>query len=169
MFCFFLLQKQISKIGLSTIILVLLYSLSSCDSNRIYQKYEKIDNYIWQHNEEIEFKFDVEDTISNHLLYVQIRHSSNYPYSNLWLEITSQSPTGITSKDSLECIFADKTGKWLGDGAGDIWDNQILWKKLVRFPQQGTYSIKYRHLMRLKNLPGILDVGFRIDKIDNKE
>lgn len=137
----------------------------SCDSNRVYQKYIKIDDYIWDSKDFVEFRFDIEDTVSIHNLYINIRHSGLYPFNNLWLFITSESPEGYTSVDTIQCILADRSGKWLGNGSGDLWDNKILWKQLVRFPSSGTYSVKYKHGMRLDPLPGILDVGFRVERI----
>ncbi len=139
--------------------------MTSCDSNRIYQKYIKIDDYIWNSKDLAEFTFDIEDTVSIHNLYINIRHSGLYPFNNLWLFITSVSPEGYTSIDTVQCILADPSGKWLGDGSGDIWDSKILWKQLVRFPSRGTYSVTYKHGMRLDPLPGILDVGFRVERI----
>ncbi len=137
----------------------------SCDSNRVYQKYIKIDDYIWDSKDIVEFSFDIEDTVSIHNLYINIRHSGLYPFNNLWIFITSESPEGYTSVDTIQCILADRSGKWLGDGSGDLWDNKILWKQLVRFPSQGTYFVRYKHGMRLDPLPGILDVGFRVERI----
>ncbi len=150
------------------ILSVFVFMFISCDSNRVYQKYIKIDNYIWDADESIEFEFDIEDTVSIHNLYVNVRHSGRYPFRNLWLFISSTAPNGMTEIDTLECTFADKSGKWLGDGSGDLWDNKFLWKQFVRFPMQGTYSVKYKQGMRIHFLPGILDVGFRVEKIDRE-
>jgi gliding motility-associated lipoprotein GldH len=73
-------------------------------------------------------------------------------------------PQGTYSKDTLECILADQTGKWLGDGSGDIWDNQILFRKNFKFKRKGKYVFSLEQAMRLENLPQILDVGIRIEK-----
>lgn len=154
------------KTGILLIIIVFVAIIISCDSNRVFQEYKSIDNNVWQHDDIISFDFDIEDTVSLHNLFINIRHTTNYPFNNMWLFVTSTSPEGLYVVDTVQCIFADKSGKWLGDGSGSLWDNKILWKQLVRFPNAGTYSVKYQHGMRLKSLPGVVDVGFRIEKFD---
>jgi gliding motility-associated lipoprotein GldH len=146
-------------------ILLALFSiiLISCDSNRVFQEYKKIDKYVWDSKDIVEFEFEIEDTLSVHNMYIFIRHSGNYPFNNLWLFVTSTAPNGTTAVDTVQMIFADKTGKWLGDGSGDLWDNKYLWKQFVKFPMQGKYKVQYQHGMRLDHLPGILDAGFRIE------
>ncbi len=57
-----------------------------------------------------------------------------------------------------------KNGKWLGEGLGDIWDNRVLFKKNVSFPQKGEYRFEFTQAMRLNPLPGVMDVGIRIEK-----
>jgi gliding motility-associated lipoprotein GldH len=68
------------------------------------------------------------------------------------------------SKDTVECQLADETGKWLGEGSGDIWDNQILFKKRTRFPLPGKYTFSYQHAMWLENMPCVMEIGMRIEK-----
>lgn len=160
-------NEKMKKITLFFTIFTLFFLCFSCDPNRVYLEYEKIDNYIWDEKDIIEFQFDIDDTTSLHNLYVLVRHSGHYPFNNLWLFITSTSPAGISSTDTINCIFADNSGKWLGDGSGDLWDNKILWKQLVRFPRSGTYTVEYQHGMRLEQLPAILDVGLRIETIED--
>ena len=74
---------------------------------------------------------------------------------------------GAYARDTIECILADNSGKWLGEGSGDIWDNQILFKKGVRFRKTGTYRFTLEQAMRVENLPLIMDVGMRIEKATN--
>ena len=55
-------------------------------------------------------------------------------------------------------------GRWLGDGLGDIFDNRILFKEGVKFPQAGEYRFELFQAMRINPLPGIMDAGIRIEK-----
>jgi gliding motility-associated lipoprotein GldH len=102
--------------------------------------------------------------VSLHNVYINIRNASGYAYSNLYLFLDTKYPNNSMSRDTIECILADPSGKWLGDGSGDIWDNQILFKKNVRFKQIGTYKFRYEQAMRMPKLPMIMDVGLRIEK-----
>jgi gliding motility-associated lipoprotein GldH len=53
----------------------------------------------------------------------------------------------------------------MGKGVGDLWDNQLLFKPSVKFPQAGKYKIEYEQAMRVDPLPYITDVGLRVERV----
>ena len=61
------------------------------------------------------FEFENKDTISEVNLILNIRHSSIYPFSNLWVFIHALSPSGAPQVDTLETTLSQKDGKWIGD------------------------------------------------------
>jgi gliding motility-associated lipoprotein GldH len=152
------LFDAILLIALSVLVLV------SCDPGRVYEKNIRIPDGIWNQNNPVSFEVIVEDTITPHNLYINVRNTGMYPLSNLYLFITTIAPSGHTIKDTVQIILADEKGKWLGDGLGDIWDIQRLYKEQVRFAQKGKYIFEYEQAMRLEKLPFILDVGLRVEK-----
>jgi gliding motility-associated lipoprotein GldH len=138
--------------------------LISCDPNRVFEKNIRIPDGIWDRNNPVRFEVVVEDTITPHNLYINVRNTGMYPVSNLYLFVTTIAPSGHKIKDTVQVILADERGKWLGKGLGDIWDNQKLYKEQVRFAQKGEYIFEYEQAMRLEKLPFILDVGLRVEK-----
>jgi gliding motility-associated lipoprotein GldH len=142
---------------------VISFTLLSCDENRVYEKNKEIKDGIWIKDQHISFDVLIEDTITPHNIYVNIRNSGMYPKSNLYMFITTKAPGGLSIRDTFECILADEKGNWLGDGLGDIWDNQIPFKSNVRFPKRGVYTFDYEQAMRVDKLPFILDAGLRIE------
>ena len=152
-------------------ILLIATLLTSCDSNRLYEKNISIDNDMWSLEQMPSFEFENTDTISEVNLILNIRHSSIYPFSNLWVFIHALSPSGATQVDTLETTLSQKDGKWLGDGLGDIWDLQVPFKK-VRLNESGTYSFKIEQAMRhgnlskIEQLPGVMEIGLRIENIE---
>lgn len=153
------------KIILSLFSMALLLFIS-CDQKRVYEKNVKISDGIWDIDEKISFDVDIKDTVSLHNFYINIRNTGAYPYSNIFLFVNTEFPDGGRSRDTVECFLADINGKWLGDGSGDIWDNQILFKRGVIFPRMGIYKFEYEHAMRVEQLPFIMDAGLRIEKQD---
>ncbi len=153
-------MKQFIKI----IVFALVVTIYSCDSKRVYEQNIDIPDYIWDKENPVYFEVPITDTVSLHNVYINIRNASGYGYSNIYLFLDTQYPDQKISRDTIECILADPSGKWLGDGSGDIWDNQILFKKNVRFKQAGTYKFRYEQAMRMPKLPMIMDVGLRIEK-----
>lgn len=152
------LCPAVLPVALSLLVLV------SCDPNRVYEKDIRIPDGIWPMNNPVRFEVIVEDTITAHNLYINVRHTGMYPFSNLYLFVTTVAPSGHAIKDTVQIILADKKGKWLGNGLGDIWDNQRIYKGQVRFAQKGKYIFEFEQAMRQEKLPSVLDVGLRVEK-----
>jgi gliding motility-associated lipoprotein GldH len=152
-------------------ILLIAALLVSCDSNRLYEKNISIDNHMWSLEQMPSFEFENTDTISEVNLILNVRHSSVYPFSNLWVFIHALSPYGATQVDTIETTLSQKDGKWLGDGLGDIWDLQVPFKK-VRLSESGTYSFEIEQAMRhgnlskIEQLPGVMEIGLRIENVE---
>lgn len=157
-----------NKIKIVIILLILTSIFFSCDRNKVYEDYIEIDDYVWKNDNNIKFEFNIEDTIPLYNIYINVRHASLYQYSNLWLFVKSSAPNGARKIDTVECVLLNQEGKWIGDGLGDIWDLQRPWKLNVRFNHTGKYRIEYEQAMRVESLPGIMDMGLRVEKVDIK-
>jgi gliding motility-associated lipoprotein GldH len=104
--------------------------------------------------------------LKNHNLYINVRNNINYKFSNLWLFIKINQPGQIAVTDTFELALALPNGKWLGEGFGGIKTQQISYKNNVFFPVPGDYRIDIQHGMRDELLDGIIDIGFRVEKVD---
>lgn len=140
--------------------------IQSCDSNRIYEEYKKIPSYNWDMNHVLRFEVNVVDTVSAHNLYVNVRNTGAYSYSNIWLFMRQISPLGDAFDDKLECKLATETGEWYGSGFGDIFDLKIPYKQNVVFKKSGVYIFEIQHGMRDRELKDVVNVGLRIEKAD---
>jgi gliding motility-associated lipoprotein GldH len=141
---------------------------AACDDSRIYEENKKIDGNTWKSAEPIEFEVEITDTNRAVNAYVNLRNTIDYGYSNIYLFLTTTFPNGKEAKDTLNCLLADKNGKWMGKGAGDLLDNRIMLKRNVYFNQKGKYKFSFEHGMRQDPLPNVTDVGFRIEKSEGK-
>src|SRR5687768_11715438 len=148
--------------------LLLTLALSSCDPNRVFEKNKDFKDNSWAIADIQEYKFDIKDTSKKYAIYFNIRNAIFYEYYNLYLKHTLIGPDGKEISTNLHELFLmDKTtGEPLGDGAGDIFDHQVLGLKNQVFPQTGTYTIKLQQYMRRDPLPGIIAVGVRVEKQD---
>lgn len=156
-------MHSVARFFLPACIVVLL--LSACNKGVIYQKYVTIPDKLWNMDKPVSFDVNIDDTTNYYDVYVYIRNGDNYEYSNLYLFIDITNPAHKTETDTLECILANPvTGRWLGNGLGDIWDNRIPFKRNLRFHKAGVYTFKYTQAMRLDKLPMIMDVGLGIQK-----
>lgn len=161
-------MKNRFKKGISSVLAIILCLLvfTSCDSNRIYEQNETIPESGWNTDDVKKFEVEIKDPATPVNFYINVRHADGYPYSNLFLFIKTNLPGGKASVDTLECMLADEKGKWLGSGVGDIYDNQIPFKRNVRFPQAGKYVFEIQQGMRTDGVPLIMDVGLRIEKTE---
>src|ERR1035437_6282890 len=114
----------------------------SCDRTRIFEQNSAIPEIGWSCKSVIKFDVDITNLNAPTNFYVNVRNADGYPYSNLFLFIKTTFPSGKMSNDTLECILANENGKWLGSGLGDIYDNQIPFKRNVRFPEVGKYTFE---------------------------
>lgn len=146
----------------------------SCDSDRIYDEYKSVPNQ-WHKDSIISFKVTPPDSINNYNLFVNLRNTNDYKYSNLFLIVEMDYPNGKIVKDTLEYKMADPSGKFLGTGFTDVKENKLWYKgheKPFIFNEMGEYKIQIQHAMRqngqvngIENLEGITDIGFRIEKV----
>ena len=142
----------------------LVFLLTSCNKNIIYSKYHEFKENEWHANDKAIFHVEIIDTMSLNNIFLMVRHADAYPYSNLFLFVSTKYPDGKILIDTMEVILADEKGKWQGSGAGDIFDFKIPIKKNVRFPLKGKYQFAFEQGMRVDPLPLIMDFGFEIEK-----
>lgn len=148
-----------------SLLFLLAVAFASCNKNVVFSDYTKIPEEGWRTDNKLKFEVDIKDYNALHNVFLNVRHADSYPYSNLFVFLTTTYPDGKSSVDTLECILANKKGEWQGDGAGDLWDNKIPLKQNLRFPQTGKYTFSFEQGMRSNPLPLILDFGMTIEKV----
>lgn len=136
----------------------------SCDKNAVYDKNISIPKHVWSSGDTLSYYVNIADTVHSHNIYLNIRNSHNYEYSNIFLFISTFAPNGNFIKDTVEITLADKTGKWFGKGAADVFSLQVPYKIKIKFPFKGIYLFEIQHAMWNNNLKGIIDVGLRVEK-----
>ncbi|OFY25053.1 MAG: hypothetical protein A2W98_07005 [Bacteroidetes bacterium GWF2_33_38] len=129
----------------------------------MFEKYEKIPDMTWNKENIIKIEVNIDDTVSLHNVYINIRNTGQYKYSNLYIFMKAE---GVSNsfEDTIDCILADDSGRWLGDGLGDLWDSQYLIRQNVRFPNAGKYTFHLQQGMRDDLLEDVSDVGISIEK-----
>jgi gliding motility-associated lipoprotein GldH len=138
-----------------------------CDPNVVFEKNVKLPENRWEQKNAIVLKAEITDTIQANNIYINVRNAGGYQFSNLFIFFTTQTPSGKAERDTVEITLADETGKWLGNGLGDIWDNRIPFKHNFHFSEIGTYTFTLEQAMRFDPLPQIMDVGIRIERAEN--
>lgn len=149
----------------------LFVSLIACDQQRVYDRYTSVGISGWEKENLVSFQFEVSDTLEVYDLFIQLRNTSEFEYSNLYLITELQYPNGFHVVDTLEYKMTDSYGHWLGTGFTDIKENKLFYREGFNFPETGVYDINIQQAMRkrdelegIESLKGVSDVGFRIEK-----
>jgi gliding motility-associated lipoprotein GldH len=143
-----------------------LFSLTACDSGVLYEENLACEDNVWKYEDIKQFEFDVTDTLSPVNLFINMRTTTDYPYSNIYMFLYSTYPGDEERKDTLEFKLAETDGKWLGENSGTVVEFQGLISTGGRFARAGTYIFKLQHGMRENDLAEIIDVGFKVELME---
>lgn len=138
-------------------------AFSGCGPEAVYSEQFELDARGWEASEELTFSWNVGDTLARYDFFVDLRHDQTYPFSNIYLFLEFTFPNGKIARDTLGCDLADERGQWYGTGFGNLVDHRIGFREATQFPLSGPYRMTLRHAMRTDPLPGISDVGFRLE------
>jgi gliding motility-associated lipoprotein GldH len=145
------------------LVFLVIASLFSCD-NIIYENYYSFNEGVWDADSTVNFEYTISDTLSLHDLSLSIRHSVDYEYQNLFLFLESD------TKDTIEIMLADKSGKWYGRGISNIRELNYTLQTSKMFDKKGKYYITFEQAMRygagekIQHLENITDIGLIISK-----
>ncbi len=150
--------------------LLLWFSLAmvffACDPGKVADDYQTIPDATWAADSAHSFTFNIARTNQNNNIYFNVRNDRTYEFSNLWLFVTIESPSGVSLTDTVQVMLAEPSGKWLGKGFSGVYDNRLIYRRNVYFPESGKYAIRLKHGMRPENLKGITDIGIRVEKVN---
>ena len=140
-----------------------LFVLTSCinDSEQVFLNNL---NGKWDKKTEQKFDFKITDAQNPKNIIFVVRNNNDYPYSNIRMIVNFwDMQTKKKSTDTLNYIMAEPNGAWIGKGFGDTKEIQFQYKVKYQFPANGDYSIGIIQAMRNDNLPGIEDIGVKIE------
>ena len=154
------------------IIFAFLLLFFSCDSNIEFINYNSV-NGSWHKDSIQDFSFEL-----NHLqeeeykTYINLRINNDYKFSNIFLIVVLSDSLNIITKDTLNFKLADKSGIFLGDKRINLIENSLLHKEKISLENNMKYYVSIEHAMRVINkvggleyLNGIVDVGYKVEKI----
>ncbi len=158
-------MKTKKKGNLFLLILTML-SVVSCQNNDIYFQYQQVNPDGWSKDSIYTFDINIPDTTTSYNMYINLRHTPDYSYQNLWLFLSQQTPDSIISKDTIEFYLANNRGEWLGTGSGGLKEMPVLYEQNKIFKKAGIYQISICHGMRNDLLKGVNDIGIRVERTE---
>tara|TARA_B100000809_G_C15109614_1_gene520058 strand:- start:91 stop:594 length:504 start_codon:yes stop_codon:yes gene_type:complete len=156
--------SQIKKISLIGLFFTLIFGFASCDSNKIYEENKAFENNVWTYHDVKEFSFTVEDSLTPVKLFLNLRTTIDYEYSNIYMYTHFTYPNGNTDIDTLEFFLAHPNGKWLGECSGTVIENRALITQGYLM-ESGMYTFKIEQAMYNDALSEVMDVGIRVENL----
>jgi gliding motility-associated lipoprotein GldH len=144
------------------ILIFLLFLLVGCSNLSDFAENKVIKGATWDINDICRYEYLSTDTTNAKDIFINLRHTGMYKYSNIYFFVTTLAPDGKSLKDTVEFTLANARGKWSGSGIGDIYDVELAYKRYVKFGQPGRYIFYVQHGMRDKKLEDVTDVGISI-------
>ena len=127
----------------------------------------------WDRQETVSYEFAAPDSLNSYSLFVKLRTTTDYKFSNIFLVVELNYPHGKVTKDTLEYIMAKPSGELLGSGFTSVKEHKLWFKGVDAsfvFSEEGTYKVHIQQAMRLRENPkgiaildGIIDVGFSVE------
>lgn len=151
----------------AVIIAALSVLVSACGGKRAYSSWENLPTEGWLYTDTVSLlPLDTtlidNDSLVNGSVKIALRHSNEYPYSNIWLQLAYYDDRGLKTLDTVKMVLADAYGRWLGSGFSSGFQVEKTVSRDARIDL--TRPIELRHILRVDTLPGIEQVGILIEQ-----
>ena len=146
--------------------LCFLLVITGCsDKNKVIDQNSEVPNNNWTYLNKFKYDVKIDDESLNYNLYLNLRVTADYKYSNLFVLISETGPRLKPAIKRFEFTLANKDGEWLGDGSGNLYSYQIPFITNYKFPSKGVYHFYIEQNMRDNPLREVSDVGLRVEKV----
>lgn len=142
-----------------------LLSLVACNSP-YYEAKQELESKTWAQNQVVGFDFEVADTMQIYNIFLEIEHSADYDYENIYCKIHTFFPSGDSVSQLLSFELADEMGDWVGQCSGTSCERELLIRPRGYFNQVGTHRIAFEQYMRDSTVAGIAALGLRIEALE---
>lgn len=138
-------------------------SLVGCNKHRLIDETQLVENQQWNYADAKSFDVEIADTTQTYSIYINLRHSFQFEWRNLWVNITTTFPNGKEYTKRINLLLSEPDGHWYGDCLGDNCDMRIAIQQKALFPLPGKYTFKIAQDMRQNPINYVKSVGLCIE------
>jgi gliding motility-associated lipoprotein GldH len=143
----------------------ILFTINGCkNAGVVVDQNTPVANHNWGYLNKIKFNVKIDDEKVAYNLYMNLRVTADYKYSNMIVLITQTSPDKKAEVKRYELQLANKEGEWYGKGSGNLYSYQVPFRTHYMFGAKGVYQIAIEQNMRDNPLREVSDVGIRVEK-----
>ena len=143
--------------------LLVLISISfSCSKEKvILEKEVDVKESIgWIFNDSLSVDFSISDTNRLYSMRLQLNHTPDFNFENVYTRIHTLFPDGKLSSQLLSLALTNETGAWAGQCNKTACKVEIALQEQIIFPAKGNYKITIAQFMRTDTLSGIGNIRF---------
>lgn len=158
--CFFA-----SKRRATVFVFLSILGLTACNSP-IYDKTHIIEKNVWAAQNPISFEFEIQDTNKLYNIFLEVEHSTNYPYQNAYCQVESFLHNQSIQKQLRSLELADYKGNWKGTDNVETHTVKIPFVHKTQFNSPGKYTIALTQDTRNENLEGIHSLRLLVENVE---
>ncbi|PWT98507.1 MAG: hypothetical protein C5B52_12110 [Bacteroidetes bacterium] len=149
-----------------SLLIAIFICFQGCTSVDVFEKNVRIPGQSWEYAFKPSVTFNVTDTTALYNIFVVLRHTNSYNYTNIWLEVDYQLPADSLRKQKLEVQLASNENGWLGKGMDDIYEiRKLITPQPYQFKKSGPCTFTLSQIMRDNPLPYVMNAGIRVEKV----
>ncbi len=165
--------------GLCLLVLTGCLTAAGCNRGQVLaDQFLPIPDRSWDLAHQPEITIHVKDRKGPYKVYVNLRHTDQYRFANIYLVIHQRRESAALAADSLsvgllipenvskrvELILAEPDGRWTGKHSGNLYTSrQLVWDHHF-FPDTGVYILSLEQNMRENPLKQVVAAGLRIER-----
>ena len=160
-----MIMRALRVLYILPFILITLYCSGCTDPNAVIDKNTEIDNHNWAYVNPVKYDVNITNADIPYNLYFNLRVTADYKYSNIFVLMHQTGPDKKQLVTRYEFKLANNDGEWLGNGSGNLYSYQMMYKSEYKFPAKGVYHFAIEQNMRDNPLHEVSDVGLRVEKV----
>ncbi len=143
--------------------LLVLISISfSCSKEKVIleKEIDVKESIGWIFNDSLSVDFSVSDTNRLYAMRLQLNHTPDFDFENVYTRIHTFFPDGKLSSQILSLSLTNEAGTWAGQCNKTDCKVEIALQEQIIFPAKGNYKITIAQFMRTDTLSGIGNIRF---------
>lgn len=159
-------RKRSSASAIVCSILLSAWIATGCSGHSYMEMYD-LPDVGWAGDQAVVFTFRPDSAAvrqtDGEWIDITVRHSADYPYADLPLEIKGVAPDKRFWTDTIDfplgALSEDGTYRWAGRSYSNHYDITRRYRSGIRYGNGGEYALSVRQLSGQDTLRGILSVG----------
>jgi gliding motility-associated lipoprotein GldH len=148
------MTKKLPSSFFSGILFAFVLAFSAC-GDVVFEQEISIENGLWSYEDTLSYSFPAGDSARFYKMILEITHTVDFKYQNLYLQIHTRFPSGKSTKQVLSIELAEQSGAWLGKCRGKSCKLRIPLIEKMKFPEVGSYTLNIEQYMRESPVAGI--------------